>query len=250
MLLRAGLPATSSLTRIDPAAVAAAHSPNTRTAYAPMWRHWEHWCAARHLPALPADPLTLCAYLTERADAQISVSIPNLSGAAIRHVHRLCGVRDPVGTEIVRQVRHGLARTYGTAPTRLARPTLGGRHPPDPGCHRPDHSRRTTRRRDDPVRLRLRASRQRAGRLALDDVTRQPAGLLVRVRTAKTDPRAAANPSPSPTDDTARPTPSPPSSPGWPPGKHSRRVVHPGLGTHHQRPTHRRPVDRPHPRGG
>ncbi len=34
-----------------------------------FWRQWERWCADRGVQAIPADPLTLCAYLTERAHA-------------------------------------------------------------------------------------------------------------------------------------------------------------------------------------
>ncbi|MGH3999993.1 MAG: site-specific integrase [Pseudonocardiaceae bacterium] len=209
-LMQAGLPPTASLVRIDPvalaaagvlpagltgadarriaSAVAAAHSPNTRTAYAQMWSHWEHWCTTRDTPALPADPVALCAYLAERAEAGRAISTLNLSCAAIRHVHRLCGAPDPVAVEIVGQVRRGLARTYGTAPRRRARPLtlleirqiLAAMDRTTP-----------TGTRDAAILLLGFASALRRSELValtVDDLTHEPSGLLVRIRSSKTDP--------------------------------------------------------------
>ena len=51
------------------AAIAAARTETTRHVYALIWAQWERWCASRGTPALPGDPLALCAYLTERAEA-------------------------------------------------------------------------------------------------------------------------------------------------------------------------------------
>jgi integrase len=64
-----GLP--SGLTDADAArisaAIAAARTESTRHFSALVWNQWERWCAERDIPALPGDPLALCAYLTERA---------------------------------------------------------------------------------------------------------------------------------------------------------------------------------------
>jgi len=85
-LMNAALPASTTLaltsttpalpaglTDIDAAcitaAIAAARTESTRTVYDQAWSQWERWCAARGIPALPGDPLALCAYLTERAEA-------------------------------------------------------------------------------------------------------------------------------------------------------------------------------------
>jgi len=66
-----GLP--SGLTEVDAArittAIAAARTESTRHVYALVWSQWERWCTVRGVPALPGDPLALCAYLTERAVA-------------------------------------------------------------------------------------------------------------------------------------------------------------------------------------
>ncbi len=104
------------------AAIGAARGETAGTVYAQAWCQWERWCAARGIPALPGDPLALCAYLTERAEAGRATGTLDFSCTAIRHVHRMCGVDDPVATEAVRQVRRGLMRTYGAPPGRLARP--------------------------------------------------------------------------------------------------------------------------------
>lgn len=116
------------------------------------------------------------------------VATLNLSCAAIRHVHRLCGAPDPVETEIVHQVRRGLARTHGTAPRRRARPLnvaeirqmLGAMDRGTPAGTR-----------DAAIILLGFASALRRSELValtLADLTHQPAGLLLSVRSSKTDP--------------------------------------------------------------
>ena len=84
------------------AAIAAARTESTRTVYAQAWRRWERWCDDRGIPALPGDPLALCAYLTERAAAGKATGTLDMSCTAIRHVHRMCGAEDPVASEAVR----------------------------------------------------------------------------------------------------------------------------------------------------
>jgi integrase len=122
-----GLPAGITVEDAKRIAVAlsAAHAQSTRTVYAHMWRVWERWCAHRDVPALPADPAALAAYLVERAASGIAVSSLDLACTAIRHVRRTHGLPNPAEEELVRQVRQvrlGLRRIYGTAPRRQARP--------------------------------------------------------------------------------------------------------------------------------
>ncbi|HET7683749.1 MAG TPA: hypothetical protein VFK34_08795 [Marmoricola sp.] len=113
------------------ATIDAARTESTRRVYAYTWGQWARWCAARELSALPDDPAALCAYLTERAAAGLAITSIDGACTAIRHVHRMQGMDDPVASEIVRQVRLGLRRTYGTAHPRPRR--RPGRHPD----HRP-----------------------------------------------------------------------------------------------------------------
>lgn len=191
-LIRPGTPPLpAGLTELDTAritrAIAAAKSETTRAVYAQVWGHWERWSAQRGTVALPADPLTLSAYLTERAEDGKAISTLDMSCTVIRHVHRVTGAEDPVASEAVRQVRRGLVRTYGAAPRRLARPLnveeirqiVAGIDRTTPiGI------------RDTAIILLGYASAMRRGELVeltLTDVEPKPAGLLLHIRQSKTD---------------------------------------------------------------
>lgn len=185
----ADLPA--GLTEADAAritgAIAAARTESTRHVYALVWSQWERWCGSRGIPALPGDPLALCAYLTERAEAGKATGTLDMACTAIRHVHRMTGAEDPVASETVRQVRRGLMRTYGAAPRRLARPLtvddirqiVGGIDRSTPIGTR-----------DAAIILFGYASAMRRAEivgLELADVEHKPAGLLLTIRRSKMD---------------------------------------------------------------
>jgi len=169
------------------AAISAAPTQSTRTVYAHAWSQWGRWCKARGIPALPGDPLALCAYLTERAESGRAMGALDLSCTAIRHVHHMCGVEDPVAAESVRQVRRGLRRTYGAAPRRLARPLTI------------DEIRQIVAAidRTTPIGIRDAAMillgyssalrRAELVALTLADIEHKPAGLLLNVRRSKMD---------------------------------------------------------------
>lgn len=169
------------------AAILAARTETTRHVYALIWAQWERWCTTRGVAALPGDPLALCAYLTERAEAGKANGTLNMTCVVVRHVHRMTGAADPVASEAVRQVRRGLSRTYGAAPRRLARPlsveeirqTVTGIDRTTPiGI------------RDAAIILLGYASAMRRAELValtLADVEPQPAGLLLHIRRSKTD---------------------------------------------------------------
>src|SRR5688572_10970435 len=94
--LTAALPATATVApTTDLDLVPAGLTESTRRIYALCWGQWERWCAARGICALPADPLALCAYLTERADAGKATGTLDMVCAVIRHVHRACRTTDP-----------------------------------------------------------------------------------------------------------------------------------------------------------
>jgi integrase len=169
------------------AALDAAHAESTRLVYAHTWRVWERWCTRRGIPPLPADPHALAAYLVERAATGTAVASLNMACTAIRHVHRQHGLANPAEDELVRQVRLGLRRTYGTAPKRLARPLtvteirqiIDAIDPSTPiGA------------RDSATILVGYASAMRGSELvALDvgDLELKPGGLLITIRRSKTD---------------------------------------------------------------
>lgn len=168
-------------------AITAAHAESTRTVYDFAWSQWERWCSARGATPLPAEPALICAYLTERAADGLSVGTIDLACGAIAYRHRMHGLRDPVLTEGVRQVRRGLRRIIGTAPRRQARP-LGT-----------DDIRQIVGNIDRSTALGVRdaalillgfASAMRRSELAaltIADVEFQPGGALLTTRRSKTD---------------------------------------------------------------
>jgi integrase len=110
---------------------------------------------------------------------------------------------DPVASEIVRQVRLGMRRTYGTAPRRLARPlsTADIRQILD-GIDRTD----PVGVRDAAIILLGYASAMRRSELTaltLLDVEEKADGLLVTVRRSKPTRKDTGRPSPSPAAPTA-----------------------------------------------
>jgi integrase len=168
-------------------AITAAHAESTRTVYAWAWGHWERWCTARDATALPAEPALVCAYLTERAAAGLSVGTIDLACGAISYTHRMHGLDDPILTEGARQVRRGLRRLVGTAPRRQARP-LGTAE-----IRQITESIDRTSAlgaRDAAIILLGYASALRRSELAaltLADVESKPGGVLLTVRRSKTD---------------------------------------------------------------
>lgn len=168
-------------------AIRNARTESTRTVYAGAWHRWERWCASRGIAALPGDPAALCAYLTELAQRGLVTGTLDGACTAIRHVHRMHGVADPVAPEAVRQVRLGLRRTYGTAPRRLARPLSVAEI-----RQVLEAIDRTTPIgiRDAAIILLGYASAMRRAEivaLTLRDVETKPAGLLLHVRKSKMD---------------------------------------------------------------
>ena len=168
-------------------AIDAARTESTRRVYAYTWGQWARWCAARNISPLPGDPAALCAYLTERAEVGIAIGSLDLACTAIRHVHRIHGLDDPVASETVRQVRLGLRRIHGTAPRRLARPLST-----EDVRQIVTHIDRTSPLgiRDAAIILLGYASAMRRSELValtLRDLTEEAGGLLVAIRRSKTD---------------------------------------------------------------
>ena len=168
-------------------AIDASHADSTRAVYDIAWRQWERWCAARAVVPRPADPVIICAYLTERAAAGLSVGTLDLACSAISYRHRSPGLDDPIHTEGVRQVRRGLRRIIGTAPRRQARP-LGTAEI----RQILDAIDRTTAKgaRDAAIILLGFASAMRRSELTaltLADVQPKPGGVLLTIGRSKTD---------------------------------------------------------------
>ena len=89
-------------------AVERSRRPATRRAYAGAWTRFRDWAGREGLEPLPADPLTVAAYLTHRAAAGLSMSTLAMDRKAISHRHRMAGFPTPTATEGVRQTFAGL----------------------------------------------------------------------------------------------------------------------------------------------
>lgn len=91
----------------------------THRAYQTDWRHFDDWCSEHGLPALPAAPPTVGAYLAAHADALAPATLARrLSSIAV--AHRLAGHHLDTRHPAVRDVLGGIRRARGTAQRRAA----------------------------------------------------------------------------------------------------------------------------------
>lgn len=93
--------------------VKSADADNTIRAYESQWRLFEEWCRLRGVQALPADPKTLAAYLTERALQGAKVSTLEQALAAIARKHLDHDFSPPQASRQVRLVWRGIRRKIG-----------------------------------------------------------------------------------------------------------------------------------------
>jgi hypothetical protein len=105
-------------------------APATESAYASDWADFAAWCNSAERLALPADPVTIGAYLSDRSGI-LKVSTLNRRLAAIAAKHRLAGHSLDGKHPAVALVLAGIRRTY--APARS--PTAHCRHR-GPAAHR------------------------------------------------------------------------------------------------------------------
>ena len=94
-------------TRTTPAG---ARSEATQRVYASQWAQWTAWARRRGRYALPADPLAVAAYLSDRAGSGVAMATVRQARAAIAAFHGDAGVADPTSNEEVRRVMSGLPR--------------------------------------------------------------------------------------------------------------------------------------------
>ena len=91
-------------------------TPNTIRAYSSQWRGFLTWAAARRIPALPAEPEHVAAYLAERFE-QLGHKPATLrvAAAAIAYVHNNCGLENPCSHSDVKRTLRGATRVAGKA---------------------------------------------------------------------------------------------------------------------------------------
>ena len=105
-------------------AVEAAQRPATRRNYRQAWDRFAAWCAGEGLDALPADPVTVGAYLAVRAESR-SLATVRLDRAAISDRHRRAGHPTPTRSEGVRRTVKGLANVHADAGRHVERQAPG-----------------------------------------------------------------------------------------------------------------------------
>ena len=91
---------------------AAGASANTIRSYLGGWMRWQDWASDRGVPAMPADPDDVSAYLIERAESGMAPATVLLDRAGIAAVHRLRGAHDPTACEAVRQAVRFIVRRH------------------------------------------------------------------------------------------------------------------------------------------
>lgn len=89
-------------------AVEESRRPATRRAYGGAWKRFRSWAESEGLQPLPADPMTVAAYLTNRAGQGLSASSLSLDRKAISHFHRAAGLPTPTVSEGVKLTLAGL----------------------------------------------------------------------------------------------------------------------------------------------
>jgi site-specific recombinase XerD len=95
-------------------------SDATRRAYRSDFAQFRSWCERKRVPALPADPEAVAAFLAAEASRGARVSTIGRRLAAIRYAHKLAGHEPPTNAEAVKATLRGIRRTAGSAPARKA----------------------------------------------------------------------------------------------------------------------------------
>jgi len=166
-----------------------ATSPRTIKAYASDWRDFSAWCVLHKSPDLPASVETTAAYLAHLADKGLKVSTITRRAAAIAFAHRLRCSAPPTAAEPVKAVLRGIRRQLGSAVERKAPATaravskMLAKVPP---------TRRGARDRAI-LLLGFAAALRRSEIAALDlaDIERTAGGILLFIRSSKTDQEGA-----------------------------------------------------------
>lgn len=124
-----GIPA-ELLARLQPAAEAAqeylrAHlAPASLRAYREGFAQFHAWCLQHQLAHVPAEPDSVCLYLSARAQAGIHVSTLTKQLAAIRFAHELTDLPSPTNHPLVKKTMAGIRRVHGSRPRQQKDPLL------------------------------------------------------------------------------------------------------------------------------
>lgn len=171
---------------------AASRASSTKAAYATDWRHFCDWCDANRRRSLPAAPETVAAYLSAFAGV-LATSTLGRRRTVIRLAHRAAGLESPTDVAAVREVWAGIRRGHHTAAAaktalwtadlaRLLAPLPTAGDPAEPGVLLGLRDRAL-------LLLGYTGALRRSELAALDveDLTDNPHGLVLRIRSSKTD---------------------------------------------------------------
>lgn len=92
----------------------------TRRAYKSDFALFSSWCETKRVPALPAAPETVAAFLAAEANRATKPSTIGRRLAAIRYAHKLAGREPPTNSEAVKATLRRIRRAAGSAPVRKA----------------------------------------------------------------------------------------------------------------------------------
>ncbi|HEX3804568.1 MAG TPA: site-specific integrase [Solirubrobacteraceae bacterium] len=173
---------------IDAARDYAAHAQaeNTSRAYASDWRQFEAWCERYGLSPLPAPVSVVTFYVTSLAKRGRAVSTIRRHAAAIARAHRQAGHLPPTSDPAFLTVLEGIARVHGAAArkkTALMR---------DPILEMVDRidTGHTSGLRDRALVLvgfALGLRRSELVAIRVEDLSRSPDGMTIRIAKSKTD---------------------------------------------------------------
>ena len=96
-------------------ALGEAYSPGTREVYRSHWARWTEWAEGLGVLALPAAPVHVAAFLTDRAEEGCRPATLRAALAAIAFAHRTEGLDSPTEDEGVVTTMRGLSRMLGRA---------------------------------------------------------------------------------------------------------------------------------------
>ena len=105
-------------------AVVESQRPTTRKVYLAAWNRFEAWAQTEGVKSLPADPVTVAAYLVHRNAMGLSFSSLAMDRKAISFFHRSAGLPTPTTSEGVRMTLAGVrnrAAAIGKNEPRQAR---------------------------------------------------------------------------------------------------------------------------------
>ena len=106
------------------AAVLESQRPTTRKVYSGAWSRFQAWAHKEGVTSLPADPVTVAAYLVHRDALGLSFSSLAMDCKAISFFHRRTGLPTPTVSEGVKMTLAGVrnrSAKRGTAEPRQAR---------------------------------------------------------------------------------------------------------------------------------